>query len=85
MIDRFAYNIGDRVRITMPGPMHGNEGAIAGCYGRTQDIPRLRDTVVATSPWLELMYSVQIDGTNPEVDNPVIIEGSYLGLATTSP
>ena len=76
--DDFKFNLGDRVRIIEPGPRNGLIGVIAGCFGPHQDIPRLHDTVIATTPWSDQMYTVQIDGTDPASDNPEIIEESRL-------
>lgn len=82
----FQFNIGNRVQLFTPDPMrHGKQGIIVGRYGRNDNIPRLRDTVLATTPWLELMYTVLLDGQDLINDNPEIIEESDLRAITTSP
>ena len=79
------YTVGDRVRITKPSPRHRLQGVIVVRYGRLESIPRLREGTLGGGPWTELMYTVQLDGTNPEVENPDVIEQSWVDLLTTSP
>ena len=79
------YTVGDRVRITEPSQRHGLQGVIVGRYGRLESIPRLRGDTLSGGPWTALMYTVQLDGTNPEVENPDVIEQSWVDLLTTAP
>ena len=59
--DAFKFDIGDRVVIFDATPHNRLVGTITGRYGRYDNIPREHDTVVATTPWLELMYTVTLD------------------------
>ena len=80
----FQFNIGDRVQFFTYDPMlNGKRGVIEGRYGRHDNIPRKRDTVVATTPWTELMYTVYLDDQDPATDDPVIVEESDLRAITT--
>ena len=77
----FKFNIGLRVRLTEPGPRHNAQGVVTGQYpAGASHIPRLHDTLVATVPWTENMYTVQLAGTNPEVDDPAVMVESWLAL-----
>jgi hypothetical protein len=57
----FKFDKGDRVVIFDATPDNRRAGAVTGRYGRFDDIPRQHDTVLATSPWPELMYTIKLD------------------------
>ena len=57
----FKFEQGDRVVIFDATPNNGRVGTVTGQYGRYDNIPREQDTVIATTPWLESMYTVRLD------------------------
>ncbi len=65
MPDNFKFAIGDRVAVVFQVFDNGRIGTITGYYGRHDNIPRETDTVLATTPWPELMYTVRCDDGDP--------------------
>jgi hypothetical protein len=55
-------------------------GTVTGQYGRYDYIPRENGTVLATTPWTELMYTVKLDNGAEE-----IVEESRLHLLPDIP
>jgi hypothetical protein len=60
MPDDFSFAVGDRVANVFP-INSGKIGTVTGQYGRYDNIPRETDTVLATTPWTDLMYTVKWD------------------------
>ena len=78
----FKFDIGDSVTVNLVNltpTLWNKPGKVVGRYGRNDWIPRAHDTVVTTTPWLELMYTVLVDGS----DSPTIVEESCLKPAAT--
>lgn len=75
------FQIGDRVVVAGSGgypPFWAKRGGeVTGRYDLHDSIPRKRDTVLATTPWPELMYTVQFDDQGDDED-PTIVNESWL-------
>ena len=62
MTNEFKFTIGDRVAtVRQVFDENGRVGTVTGRYSGYDNIEREHDTVLATSPWSELMYTVNFD------------------------
>jgi hypothetical protein len=65
--DTFKFDQGDRVVFVEVITNNRYVGAVTGRYGRYNHIPREHDTVLATTPWPEPMYTVKLDDGTEEI------------------
>ena len=55
------FQTGDQVVVVFPPAAQGIRGIVAGQYGINEDIDRVTHTVLATTPWIQLMYTVKLE------------------------
>jgi len=79
----FKFAVGDWVVISDATLSNRRVGTISGRYGRYDNIPREHDIVVATTPWGDLMYTVELD--DGEKPAQLIQEESRLTLLADIP
>ena len=78
--DAFKFDKGDRVVSVEAITNNRYVGTVTGRYGRYDYIRREDDTVLATTPWTELMDTVKLDNGTEE-----IVEESRLHLLADIP
>lgn len=65
--DAFKFDKGDRVVFVQAITNNLYVGTVTGRYGRYDNIPREHETVLATTPWSEAVYTVKLDYGTEEI------------------